>query len=142
MDGRGVRDFVEAHVPGFLTELLGAAGWPRTAVDHVVPHQGNGVMLAALAESLALPQARLHTTVERFGNTGSASVPITLDAAARSGQLRTGDGLVLLAFGGGMNLAGTTCTWAGAGSRPAAAGTAAAGVSDRAPRTVAAGVPA
>ncbi|MGQ7294851.1 3-oxoacyl-ACP synthase III family protein [Quadrisphaera sp. KR29] len=125
MDGRGVREFVEEHVPGLVGEVLAGAGWEPSSVDHVVPHQGNGVMLAALAGSLGLPRARMHTTVEELGNTGSASVPVTLDAARRSGALRPGERVLLLAFGGGMNLAGVACTWLGAPLRPAAAATSA-----------------
>jgi acetoacetyl-CoA synthase len=123
MDGRGVREFVEERVPGLVAEVLAGAGWDAASVDHVVPHQGNGVMLAGLAASLGLPRARMHTTVEELGNTGSASVPVTLDAARRAGLLHPGDRVLLLAFGGGMNLAGTALTWLGSPvERAAAAG--------------------
>ncbi|MFB7560796.1 3-oxoacyl-[acyl-carrier-protein] synthase III C-terminal domain-containing protein [Streptomyces brevispora] len=50
---------------------------------------------------------RLHT------NTGSASIPVTLDAVHREGLLAPGDRVPFVAFGGGMNLAASPCTWTG-----------------------------
>ncbi|MEV6825041.1 ketoacyl-ACP synthase III [Amycolatopsis sp. NPDC051102] len=125
MNGRGVREFVNAHVPGAIAGALRESGVPATAVDHFVPHQANGVMLRELAGALDLPNARLHLTVGEFANTGAASVPVTLDAAHRSGALRPGDVVLLAGFGGGMNLGVSLCRWTAARPRPEA------GVEDR-----------
>ncbi|MGW5718657.1 3-oxoacyl-ACP synthase III family protein [Amycolatopsis sp. NPDC003865] len=111
MDGRGVRDFVTGHVPGAIASALRESGLPPAAVDHLVPHQANGVMLRELGEALDLPNATLHLTVDRFANTGAASVPITLDAAHRAGALNVGDVVLLAGFGGGMNLGVGLCRW-------------------------------
>jgi 3-oxoacyl-(acyl-carrier-protein) synthase III len=121
MDGRGVRDFVNGHVPGAIARTLQESGLAATAVDHLVPHQANGVMLRELGEALDLPNATLHLTVDRFANTGAASVPITLDAAHRAGALDVGDVVLLAGFGGGMNLGVGLCRWTAA---PARSGTA------------------
>ncbi|MEV4150972.1 ketoacyl-ACP synthase III [Amycolatopsis sp. NPDC049691] len=120
MNGRGVREFVSGHVPGAITAALRESGVPGAAVDHFVPHQANGVMLRELAGGLDLPNARLHLTVGEFGNTGAASVPITLDTAHRSGALRAGDVVLLAGFGGGMNLGVGLCRWTAALPRPEA----------------------
>jgi 3-oxoacyl-[acyl-carrier-protein] synthase III len=111
MDGRGVRDFVTATVPAAVAELLRTSGIPATAVTHLVPHQANGVMLHELAAALGLPAANLHLTVDRYANTGSASIPVTLDAANRAGHLHPGDVVLFAGFGGGMNLGVTLCRW-------------------------------
>lgn len=71
-------------------------------VHHVVPHQANAVLVTDLFDRLALPEAQLHLSADEQGNTGAASVPATLDAAARCGRLRAGDLVLLVAFGGGM----------------------------------------
>lgn len=102
MDGRGVRDFVTEHVPDAVRDFLRQAGVEPAEVDHLVPHQANAHMIEQLADDLRLPSAQLHTTVREYGNTGSASVPVTLDAAIRSGAVRRGDTLLLAGFGGGM----------------------------------------
>ncbi|WP_410623439.1 3-oxoacyl-ACP synthase III family protein [Amycolatopsis sp. cmx-8-4] len=117
MDGRGVREFVSGHVPAAIAGTLRESGLPATAVDHLVPHQANGVMLRELGEALDLPNATLHLTVDRFANTGAASVPITLDAAHRAGALDVGDLVLLAGFGGGMNLGVGLCRWTAAPPR-------------------------
>ncbi|MEU9131077.1 beta-ketoacyl-ACP synthase III [Kitasatospora sp. NPDC048540] len=114
MDGRGVRQFVHAELPEAVAALLRRCGTPPETVRHVVPHQANGAMLADLWPSLGLPRAELHLTVERYGNTGAASVPVTLDHAHRAGRLRTGDTVLLTAFGGGMSVGTTLLRWAAA----------------------------
>ncbi|NBH05123.1 ketoacyl-ACP synthase III [Amycolatopsis sp. SID8362] len=120
MDGRGVREFVAGHVPDAIARTLGESGLPAAAVDHFVPHQANGVLLRELGETLDLPNATLHLTVDRYANTGAASVPITLDAAHRAGALNVGDVVLLAGFGGGMNLGVGLCRWTAVPPRPEA----------------------
>ncbi|GGN44874.1 3-oxoacyl-[acyl-carrier-protein] synthase-3 [Actinoplanes campanulatus] len=102
MQGRAVREFVESYLPPAVAGFLKDAGLSPDDVDHVIPHQANGRMLDSLLPHLDLPRAVLHRTVERYGNTGAASIPITLDHANRSGRLRAGDVVLLAGFGGGM----------------------------------------
>ncbi|HEY5834702.1 3-oxoacyl-ACP synthase III family protein [Streptomyces sp.] len=111
MDGRGVRDFVNAQLPGAVSELLKECAIDPIDVKHMVPHQANGMMLRDLWKDLDLPSATLQLTVERYANTGSASIPITLDAAHRAGALSPGDNILLAGFGGGMNLGLAMCQW-------------------------------
>ena len=61
--------------------------------------------------TLNLRPDQLHLTVERYGNTGAASVPITLDDAVRAGRLFDDDVVLLVAFGGGMSWGGTAWRW-------------------------------
>ncbi|MEN3614678.1 3-oxoacyl-ACP synthase III family protein [Plantactinospora sp. ZYX-F-223] len=102
MDGRAVREFVVAQVPPAVNAFLLDSGVAGAEVSHLVPHQANVHMLADLERQLNLPAARMHTTVGEYGNTGAASVPITLDMAARSGAIRSDDVVLLAGFGGGM----------------------------------------
>lgn len=85
MDGRGVCGFVLEHVPPALTGLAERAGYKLADVDHFVPHQANGVMLDELVELSGLGGAHTVQTLERYGNVGSASVPVTLDEVNRTG---------------------------------------------------------
>jgi 3-oxoacyl-[acyl-carrier-protein] synthase-3 len=111
MDGRGVRDFVAEHVPPVLAGLCERAGVHVKDVDHFVPHQANGVMLEELVQTAGLDGATTHLTLDRFGNVGSASVPVALDAAARSGALHDGELVLLAGFGGGMSVGATLLRW-------------------------------
>jgi 3-oxoacyl-(acyl-carrier-protein) synthase III len=112
MKGRDVTDIVLHEVPPFVDKLLARAGVTAADVDHVVPHQANGRLLAQLVERCGLTGATTHRTVEKYGNVGSASVPVTLDEANRAGLLADGDLVLLLGFGGGMSMGASLLRWA------------------------------
>jgi len=111
MEGRAVSDFVHKNVPQTLHELLDASGVDPSEVHHLVPHQANGVLLSQLVDLTLLSQARVHRTLEKYGNTGSAGVAITLDEASRSGALRGDDMVLLSTFGGGMSMGSCLMRW-------------------------------
>ncbi|MFD4415364.1 3-oxoacyl-ACP synthase III family protein [Streptomyces sp. NPDC058475] len=111
MNGRGVRDFVTEHVPPALSALAGRLGLGLDQVDHFVPHQANGVMLGEVVELAGLTRATTHRTLQKYGNVGSASVPVALDEANRSGALTQGDLVLLAGFGGGMSIGASLMRW-------------------------------
>lgn len=102
MEGRAVKEFVLEELPPLVADFLADAGVDPAEIDHFVPHQANGLMLADLMPKLGLATAAMHATFEEYGNTGAASVGITLDAAARAGELHEGQLVLLAGFGGGM----------------------------------------
>ncbi|CAL9651746.1 3-oxoacyl-ACP synthase III family protein [Streptomyces sp. enrichment culture] len=111
MNGRGVKEIVSANLPGTVAAFLDECGVSKEDVAHIVPHQGNAVMLQEVEKELDFPLAQLHTTVSEFGNTGSASIPVTLNAAARAGRLRPGEKVLLTAFGGGFSFGYALAEW-------------------------------
>ncbi|MFE4059570.1 3-oxoacyl-ACP synthase III family protein [Streptomyces sp. NPDC059096] len=115
MQGRGVRDFVMDNVPPMLERLLGRAGVGVDEVNCFVPHQANGVLLGELVKRSGLTGAHTHLIVEKYGNVGSASVPVALDDAVRSGEIIDGDLVLLSAFGGGMSAGACLLRWSPAG---------------------------
>lgn len=102
MDGRAVRSFVEDRLPQLTKQFLHEAGVVPDDISHFIPHQANGVMLDAVFAEMALHRATMHLTLTHYGNTGAASIPITLDEAARAGAFHQGDLILLAGFGGGM----------------------------------------
>ncbi|WP_225828225.1 3-oxoacyl-ACP synthase III family protein [Streptomyces naphthomycinicus] len=115
MQGRGVRDFVLENVPGLLTGLLKRCGHEPTDVDHFVPHQANARLVTELAGAGGLHRAHTHLPLRHSGNIGSASVPVALDAANRSGALREGDLVLLAGFGAGMAAGAALMRWTATG---------------------------
>ncbi|MGV9315423.1 3-oxoacyl-ACP synthase III family protein [Streptomyces sp. NPDC003691] len=113
MKGRDVRDFVTEEVPRAVRRTLEEHGLRTEDVDHFVPHQANGVMLAEVLPALGLDRARTHLTCAEHGNTGAASIPVTLDTAVRAGAVRDGELLLLAGFGGGMTVGTALLRWAG-----------------------------
>ncbi|MDQ0955772.1 3-oxoacyl-(acyl-carrier-protein) synthase III [Streptomyces phaeochromogenes] len=111
MEGREVRRFVVEQLPQLTKGFLHEAGVEAADIGHFIPHQANGVMLDAVFEELHLPRATLHRTVETYGNTGAASIPITMDAAVRAGAFRPGELILLAGFGGGMAASFALIEW-------------------------------
>ncbi|MBT3152358.1 ketoacyl-ACP synthase III [Streptomyces sp. CHD11] len=101
MNGYGVRMFVRDRLPGEVHRLLANAGVGQAAVRHFIPHQANGRMIDELLPELDLSRAVVHRTLDRYGNTGAASLPVTL--AATRGEIAQGDLVLLAGFGGGMS---------------------------------------
>jgi 3-oxoacyl-[acyl-carrier-protein] synthase-3 len=112
MRGRDVTDIVLHEVPPFVDKLLTGAGVAAREVDHVVPHQANGRLLTQLVDQCGLTGATTHRTVEKYGNVGSAAIPVTLDEANRAGRLADGDLVLLLGFGGGISMGASLLRWA------------------------------
>jgi 3-oxoacyl-[acyl-carrier-protein] synthase-3 len=71
----------------------------------VIPHQANQRIIEAISDYLELPMDRFFVNVDRYGNTSAASIPIALDEARRAGRIKSGDLILLVAFGAGLTYA-------------------------------------
>jgi 3-oxoacyl-[acyl-carrier-protein] synthase-3 len=94
-----------------VDETLMANGLEKTAIDWLVPHQANIRIITATAKRLKLPMERVVVTIAEHGNTSAASVPLALDVAARDGRIRSGDLLLLEAFGAGFTWGSALLRW-------------------------------
>ena len=96
-----------------MTELIRAAAEPfgPDEVKVVIPHQVNMRIIAAARERLDWPIEKFFLNIEKYGNTSAGSVPIALDEAVRTGQIKTGDVVILVAFGAGLTWGCTTIRW-------------------------------
>lgn len=90
---------------------LSRTGWDTTQVDRLVGHQANTRILHAVADQLGLPPERAVINIDRVGNTSAASIPLALAHGMAEGELRTGDRVLLTAFGGGATWGAATLTW-------------------------------
>ncbi|TDD82679.1 beta-ketoacyl-ACP synthase 3 [Actinomadura rubrisoli] len=91
--------------------VLGSAGMTTADVDALVAHQANGRIMKTVASRLTIPPPRVVETIERFGNTGCASIPLALAVAGGAQAVRPGDRLLLTAFGAGFTWASAVLTW-------------------------------
>ncbi len=80
-------------------------------VDLFIPHQANMRIMNKVAERLEIPVERVYINIDRYGNTSSASIPVALDEANRSGRLKRGDLVLLDAFGGGFTWGAVMIRW-------------------------------
>jgi 3-oxoacyl-[acyl-carrier-protein] synthase-3 len=102
MQGTEVFKMAVKTLGRIVDETLDANGLSRGDIDWLVPHQANIRIIAATARKLGMPIERVIVTVEEHGNTSAASVPLALDAAIRDGRIRSGELVLLEAFGGGF----------------------------------------
>ncbi|HVU23292.1 MAG TPA: beta-ketoacyl-ACP synthase III [Opitutus sp.] len=77
----------------------------------VIPHQANLRIIEAISNYLELPMERFFVNVDRYGNTSAASIPIALDEARRAGRIKSGDLILLVAFGAGLTYASALIRW-------------------------------
>lgn len=106
MDGAEMFAFALREVPSLINEVLAATQWNSQEVDYFVFHQANRLMLTHLAKFMKLPLSKVPLSLPEFGNTSSASIPVTINSKLadiiRSRSVR----LVLAGFGVGYSWAG------------------------------------
>jgi len=75
-------------------------------LDWVILHSANLRIIEAVAAELNYPMDKMLTSIECYGNTSSASIPLAWDLAAKAGKIKKGNKMLLLGFGGGLTFAG------------------------------------
>jgi 3-oxoacyl-[acyl-carrier-protein] synthase-3 len=91
--------------------ILERNGFKPTDLDLFVPHQANLRIIEAAVKRLGLPMDRVVVNVDRYGNTGAASVYVALEEAWATKRLRAGDLVLLGAFGGGFTWGAALLRW-------------------------------
>lgn len=117
LDGAKVFAFTIDRIPPMTSGLLELAGWSVSDVKSFVFHQANAYILNYLARKCRIPKDKLPMTLELFGNTSSASIPLTLLHHFQDKMIR-GDRLVLIGFGVGLLWSGVATEWDGGNLYP------------------------
>ncbi|GIP14796.1 3-oxoacyl-[acyl-carrier-protein] synthase 3 protein 2 [Paenibacillus montaniterrae] len=110
-NGREVYRWAVTTVPEGVRTLLDKAGRSLEEIDWFVPHSANLRMIESMCERMSLSLDKTLYSLEYYGNTSSASIPLALDLAVRDGRVQKGDQLLLYGFGGGLTHAGLLITW-------------------------------
>jgi 3-oxoacyl-[acyl-carrier-protein] synthase-3 len=76
-------------------------------IDHIIPHQANMRIVESLSQRLKVPLEKFYCNLDRFGNTSAASIPLALDEAIRSKNVKRGQLGLLVAFGAGLTWSST-----------------------------------
>lgn len=103
MDGAEVFAFTLQRVPSMIQDVLEARGWAIDEIDYFVPHQANLFMLNHLAKRMRLPLNKLVISLDEFGNTSCASIPLAIGHRLREQLSPGGSKVVLAGFGVGWN---------------------------------------
>ena len=108
-NGREVFKFAVRIVPSATLEVLQKAGLGIEDLDFLIPHQANVRILESACERLNFPMSKVALTLDRFGNTSAASIPLALKESLE--QLRDGDNVVMVGFGGGLAWSAVAMKW-------------------------------
>ncbi|GGK85071.1 3-oxoacyl-ACP synthase III family protein [Mangrovihabitans endophyticus] len=111
MNGFAVREYAMQVLPDIVEPLLKENGITVADLERVVFHQANDRMIEGCAARLAIPMDKVPLSSTHFGNTASASIPITLAETAENRPLRRGDWVLLVSVGGGMTAGAVLMRW-------------------------------
>ena len=113
MNGNVVYRFATQAIVDSTQRVLETGGWTQDDIDLFVPHQANLRIIESGVARLKFPSERVVITLDRYGNTSSASIPLCLDYAWRTGRLQPGQRLLMMGLGGGLAWGTCLIRWMG-----------------------------
>lgn len=111
MEGRSVFKFAVNAIVDGVRAVCADAGVEVADVSHFVFHQANERILSAASQRLGLEAGRVAHTLSETGNMSSACIPYALDGLARAGNLARDDLVVLVGYGGGLDVGSCLLRW-------------------------------
>lgn len=101
MDGISVYKYAVTETVKNINQLLEIANEKIENIKYVVPHQSNLKIIKAISNRLGTE--KIYTNIQNVGNIFCASIPIVLEEMQKKNLLKTGDKIILLGYGGGLN---------------------------------------
>ncbi|QCJ41755.1 ketoacyl-ACP synthase III [Bacillus sp. S3] len=111
MNGREVFKFAVRQMGESCVHVLEKAGLTKEDVDFLIPHQANIRIMEASRQRLELPEEKMSKTVNKYGNTSSASIPISIVEELEAGKIKDDDLIVMVGFGGGLTWGAIAIRW-------------------------------
>ena len=111
MNGREVFKFAVRQMGDSSLRVLEKAGLTKEDVNFLVPHQANIRIMESSRQRLNLPEEKMSTTIRKFGNTSSSSIPLALVEERTNGRIKDDDLIVLVGFGGGLTWGAVALRW-------------------------------
>jgi len=100
--GREVYQQAIRRIVETVNECLQACALTIDDIAMIISHQMNARIIESASKRLGLPDEKVFININEYGNTSAASVPIAFDECARTGRLKRGDIVILVAFGAGL----------------------------------------
>jgi 3-oxoacyl-[acyl-carrier-protein] synthase-3 len=119
MQGKKLFPFAVRTMTDSLRRCMEQAGVSAEEVEMVISHQANLRIIDAVRERLGVSPDKVPVNIDRYGNTSSASIPISLDELVREGRIKPGDLIGFCAFGGGATWGASIIRWTMARQAPA-----------------------
>jgi 3-oxoacyl-[acyl-carrier-protein] synthase-3 len=100
--GRQVYQQAVRRIVEMVNDCLDHYGLTSSDIGMFISHQMNARIIESAAKRLELPDEKVFMNIAEYGNTSAASVPIAFDECYRSGRIKEGDIVILVAFGAGL----------------------------------------
>jgi 3-oxoacyl-[acyl-carrier-protein] synthase-3 len=100
--GREIYQLAVRRIVEMVHDCLEQCHLTTDDISMFIPHQMNARIIESVGKRLKLPDERIFINIEKYGNTSAASIPIALDDCRRQGRLKSGDIVLMVAFGGGL----------------------------------------
>ncbi len=113
MEGQEVFKFATQISGPAMEIVLSQASLTLDDIDLFIPHQANLRIIEAISKRLKIPMEKMVVTVDRYGNTSAASIPLALCHAVAEGRIHAGQRLMLLSFGAGLTWSAVLVEWTG-----------------------------
>ena len=111
MNGREVFKFAVRQMGESCINVLEKAGLTKDDVDFLIPHQANIRIMEASRQRLELPVEKMSKTINKYGNTSAASIPISMVEDLEEGRIKDDDIIVMVGFGGGLTWGAIAIKW-------------------------------
>ncbi len=109
MDGPAVFNFATTAMADGIKKI--SSIYPIEEIDMVIPHQANLRILKSAAKKSKISLDKFYITIDRYANMSSASIPVAMDEAVRSGKVKRGDKIVMIGFGAGFTWGAALIEW-------------------------------
>jgi len=111
MNGQTVFKNAVVKFPEVIMEALQQNGYSPQDIDMLIPHQANLRITSFIRQKMGLPEEKVFSNIQRYGNTTAASIPIALSEAVAQGKIKPGNLVCLAAFGSGFTWASALIRW-------------------------------
>lgn len=111
MIGQDVFKYAVRTITDNIEAVLNKANLSKEELAYIIPHQANQRIIEQASRFSGIPIERFFMNLDRYGNTSAASIGIAFDELVSSGQLKKGDKLILVGFGGGMTSGAILIEW-------------------------------
>lgn len=111
MNGRAIYDFaVDIHWR-LIQQLMERNSLTIDDLRWIVPHQANARIIQASVKRAKIPMDKVYINIDQYANTSAATIPIALNELSEKGELKKGDKVITIGFGGGLTYGGNYIIW-------------------------------
>jgi 3-oxoacyl-[acyl-carrier-protein] synthase-3 len=111
MNGNEVFKFAVRAMGKGCNDVLEKTSLKPSDINWFLPHQANIRIIESGAQRVGIPMEKVLIALDKIGNTSAASIPITLDFAVKQGKIKSGDKILMVAFGAGLTWGSAVVEW-------------------------------